>query len=109
MLKYSKLHLQNIFANPIDRLIEPTKNEGFFFFFSPGVSQTHGEAQINPQVEVQPTDRPSLRVFKWVLKHRPISVLGDQDNCDLVSRSRWIEPETCWRLCPVPLPLDHKK
>ena len=60
----------------------------FFFFFLPGVSQTHGEAQINSQGEVQPTNRPSLRVFKWALKHRLISVLGDQDNCDLVSRSR---------------------
>ncbi|KAF2611705.1 hypothetical protein F2Q70_00013391 [Brassica cretica] len=50
--------------------------------------RAHGEAQTNPQGEVQPTDRPSLRVFKWALKHRPISVLGDQDNCDLVSRSR---------------------
>ncbi|WZZ27877.1 hypothetical protein YC2023_011278 [Brassica napus] len=39
--------------------------------------------------------------------HRPISVLDDQENCDLVSRSRWIEPETCWRLSPVSLPLDH--
>ncbi|WZZ49789.1 hypothetical protein YC2023_049896 [Brassica napus] len=67
----------------------------------------HGETQTNPQGEVQPTDRPSLRVFKWALKHRSISVLGDQDNCDLVSRSRWIKSETCWRLSPVSLPLDH--
>ncbi|KAL0643706.1 hypothetical protein Bca4012_041996 [Brassica carinata] len=60
------------------------------------------ESQTNLQGEVQPTDRPSLRVFKWVLKHKLISVLGDQDNCDLVSRSRWIEPETCWH--PVSSP-----
>ncbi|KAL0757879.1 hypothetical protein Bca101_095547 [Brassica carinata] len=38
--------------------------------------QAHGEAQTNPQGEVQPTDRSSLRVFKWALKHRLISVLG---------------------------------
>ncbi|KAL0773724.1 hypothetical protein Bca101_038875 [Brassica carinata] len=31
-------------------------------------------AQTNPQGEVQPTDRLSLRVFKWTLMHRPISV-----------------------------------
>ena len=84
-----------------------TKIVFFFFFINLGVSQAHGEAQTNLQGEVQPTDRLSLRVFKWALKHRPISVLGDQDNCDLVSRSRWIEPETCWRLSPVSLPLDH--
>ena len=35
----------------------------FFFFFNFGVSQAHGEAQTNPQGEVQPTDRPSLRVL----------------------------------------------
>ncbi|WZZ75885.1 hypothetical protein YC2023_087255 [Brassica napus] len=71
------------------------------------LSKAHGEVQTNPQGEVQPTDRSSLRVFKWALKHRPISVLGNQDNCDLVSRSRWIEPETWWRLSLVSLPLDH--
>uniref|UniRef100_A0A0D3C5Y1 Uncharacterized protein n=1 Tax=Brassica oleracea var. oleracea TaxID=109376 RepID=A0A0D3C5Y1_BRAOL len=31
------------------------------------------EAQTNLQGEVQPTDGPSLRVFKWALKHRLIS------------------------------------
>ncbi|KAL0825413.1 hypothetical protein Bca101_049090 [Brassica carinata] len=69
--------------------------------------RAHGEAQANPQGEMQPTDRPSLRAFRWAIKHMPISVLDDQDNCDLVSRSRWIEPETCWRLSPVSLALDH--
>ena len=34
-------------------------------------------------------------------------MLGDQDNCDFVSRSRWIEPETYWCLSPVSLPFDH--
>uniref|UniRef100_A0A0D3BT16 Uncharacterized protein n=1 Tax=Brassica oleracea var. oleracea TaxID=109376 RepID=A0A0D3BT16_BRAOL len=63
--------------------------------------------RLIPKGEVQSTDRPSLRAFKWALKHRPIFVLRDQDNCDLVSRGGWIEPETCWRLSPVSLPLDH--
>ena len=47
------------------------KVELFFFFFNLGVYQA--EAQTNLQGEVQPTDGPSLRVFKWALKHRLIS------------------------------------
>ncbi|CDY27293.1 BnaC04g18730D [Brassica napus] len=35
-----------------------------FFFIKMGVSQTYGRTQTNLQVEVQPTDRPSLRVCK---------------------------------------------
>ena len=46
----------------------------FFFFFNLGVSQIPGEAQTNSQGEMQSTDRLSLQVFKWALKHRPISV-----------------------------------
>ncbi|KAF2600805.1 hypothetical protein F2Q68_00010665 [Brassica cretica] len=38
------------------------------------ISVTPGEVQTNPQWKVQPTDRLSLRVFKWTLKHRSISV-----------------------------------
>ena len=52
------------------------------------VSHAHEETQTNLQREVQSTDRPFLRILKWAIKHRFISVLGDQDNCELVSRSR---------------------
>uniref|UniRef100_A0A0D3BV25 NB-ARC domain-containing protein n=1 Tax=Brassica oleracea var. oleracea TaxID=109376 RepID=A0A0D3BV25_BRAOL len=45
-----------------------------FFFIKLGVSQTYGRTQTNLQVEVQLTDRPSLRVCKWALKHGSISV-----------------------------------
>ena len=39
-------------------------NDMLFFLFNLGVSQTPEEAQTNLQGEVQPTDRPSLRIFK---------------------------------------------
>lgn len=61
------------------------------FFISP----VYKEAQTNPQEGVQSTDRFSLRTFKWALKHWFISVLGDQNNSDLVSCSIWIKAETC--------------
>ncbi|KAF2541152.1 hypothetical protein F2Q68_00028898, partial [Brassica cretica] len=99
-------HKGILYLFPFDNVFA-TSGKCFFFLINLGVSQAHGEVQTNLQGEVQPTDRSSLRVFKWTLKHRLISVLGDHDNCDLVSRSKWIEPETCWRLSPVSLPLDH--
>ncbi|KAF2572022.1 hypothetical protein F2Q70_00000200, partial [Brassica cretica] len=42
------------------------------------------ELKTNPQGEVQPTDRPSLRVCKWALKHGPISVWGVQRHHEVV-------------------------
>ncbi|KAF2547644.1 hypothetical protein F2Q70_00019906 [Brassica cretica] len=50
-----------------------------------------GELRRNLAVS---TDRPSLQIFKWVLKHGFISVLNKHDNCDFVSCSKWIEHET---------------
>ncbi|KAF3553774.1 hypothetical protein F2Q69_00013182 [Brassica cretica] len=43
-----------------------------FFFIKLGVSQTYGRTQTNLQVEVQPTDRPSLRVRTHNLVHEEV-------------------------------------
>ncbi|KAG2283837.1 hypothetical protein Bca52824_055057 [Brassica carinata] len=40
-----------------------------------GVSRAYGRVQTNLQKEVQPTDRPSLRLCKCALKHGPIYVV----------------------------------
>ncbi|WZZ29635.1 hypothetical protein YC2023_013036 [Brassica napus] len=74
--------------------------------FTPESLSVPKEDLTNPQEEVQPTDRSSLRICKWALKHGPISMWDVQRHHEVVPSGR-VRTRNLGAGRSPSLPLDH--